>query len=231
MRKADINGVHDSFNEQMAATMKFYSTVKGFLKRSEAYITDLSSLTMISAVTLWESFLSDLIIAYINIDPRTFSTHMENALKENLSGKQKQILNRYAPYKSPNNINRKTIISLIDNDGKNITFTNSRSLKRAARRWISPDNMAGINELSDIDIAIIDLWIALRNHIAHDSEYSNNVLKKAVSDENLFDTGLYRAQNSIRKPGAYLKAKHPQPNGTPRIEIILGHMQRIADAI
>lgn len=230
MRTMDPARVRDSFDAQLTEAIAFYHTVKASLS-SAADVTRLSASTMISAATLWESFLSDLIVAYINRDPSQFAIHLQHALNEDLTDKQKQILNRYAPYKAPTSIDRATIISLIDNDGNNITFSNAQALKKGAKRWISTANLAGINALTGQQMAIINLWIALRNHIAHDSERSKVALQRAVSHGALHGTGLHRAQNAIHTPGVYLKSKHRQPIGNPRIEEILGHMQQIATAI
>lgn len=222
--------VRASFAAQLAEVTEFHHTVKESLS-SAADLTRLSASTLISAATLWESFLSDLIVAYINRDPSQFAIHLEYALNEDLSDKQKQILNRYAPYKAPTSIDRGKIISLIDNNGNNITFSNAQALKKGAKRWISEANMSGINALSGQQMAVINLWIALRNHIAHDSERSRTALKVAVSNGALHGTGLQRGQNAIHTPGVYLKSKHRQPIGNPRIEEILWHMQQIAAAI
>lgn len=230
MRTMDPARVRASFDTQLVEATNFYHTVKATLT-SAADLTRLSASTLISAATLWESFLSDLVVAYINRDPSRFAIHLKEALNQDLSGKQKQILNRYAPYKAPTNIDRSTIVSLLDNDGNNITFSQSQALKKGAKRWISDANMAGINALTGQQMAIINLWIALRNHIAHDSERSKLALQKAVSHGALHGTGLHRAQNAIHAPGVYLKSKHQQAGGVPRIEEILRHMRQIAAAI
>lgn len=222
--------VRSSFDSQLSEAMTFYHTVRNSLN-SDADITRLSASTMISVATLWESFVSDLIIAYINRDPSKFAAHLHRALKQDMSDKQKQILNRYAPYSAPRSIDRATIISLIDNDGNNITFSSAQALKKGAKRWVTDANMAGINALNEQQMSVVNLWIALRNHIAHDSERSRGALKRAVSHGALHGTGLHRAQNAIHTPGVYLKAQHRQPNGNPRIEEILQHMKNIAAAI
>lgn len=222
--------VRSSFDTQLSDATAFYKTVKASLN-SAADITRLSASTMISVATLWESFVSDLIVAYINRDPSQFAIHLKHALNEDMSGKQKQILARYAPYSAPTSIDRATIISLIDNDGNNITFSSAQALKKGAKRWVTTANMAGINALTGQQMSVINLWIALRNHIAHDSERSKVALKQAVSHGALHGTGLHRAQNAIHTPGVYLKSQHRQPIGNPRIEEILRHMKHIAAAI
>lgn len=222
--------VRASFDTQLTQTTAFYHTVKASLA-STADLTRLSASTMISAATLWESFISDLIVAYINRDPSQFAIHLQHALNDDMSDKQKQIMNRYAPYKAPTSIDRATITSLIDNDGNNITFSSAQALKKGAKRWIIAANMTGINALSGQQMAIINLWISLRNHIAHDSDRSKGALQRAVSHGALHGTGLHRAQNAIHTPGVYLKSKHRQPIGTPRIEEILNHMQQIAASL
>ena len=68
MRTMDPARVHASFDAQLTEATNFYHTVKASLS-SAADVTRLSASTMISAATLWESFLSDLLVAYINRDP------------------------------------------------------------------------------------------------------------------------------------------------------------------
>ena len=230
MRTMDPTRVRETFDSQMAETITFFQTVKGFLK-SDADITKLCALTMISAAATWESFLSDLIIAYINRDPSRFADHLEETLKHDMNDKQKEIQKRYAPFSAPTNIDRASIAALIDSNGNNITFSNAAALKKGAKRWVSAANLDGINALTKKQMAIIDLWIALRNHIAHGSKRSRDALKQVVSRGYLRGTGLHRAQNVIRLPGVYLKSKHKQPVGNLRIEEILRHMREIAAAI
>lgn len=230
LRTMDPARVRASFDAQIADAFGFYIRVKTGLG-SDADLTRLSALSLMSAATIWESFLSDLVIAYINRDPSQFSTHLENALKQDLSGKQKQIQSRYAPFVAPSSIDRKTIISLLDSDGNNITFKSAAHLKKTAKIWITTGNRVGIEGLTSQQMAIIDLTVALRNHIAHDSERSRDALKIAVSKGALHGSGLHRAQNAIHTPGVYLKSKHQQPGGNPRVEEILGHMRAIGAAI
>jgi hypothetical protein len=54
----------------------FYNSAKPHL--SDADVTILASSTLVSVATIWESFVSDLIIAYINRDPSTFAVHLNN---------------------------------------------------------------------------------------------------------------------------------------------------------
>jgi len=230
LRTMDPARVRASFDAQIDDALSFYRRVVTGL-RSDADVTRLSALTLMSAATIWESFLSDLVIAYINRDPSQFSVHLENALKQDLSGKQKQIQSRYAPFVAPNSIERKAIVSLLDSDGNNITFKSAAHLKKTAKIWITQGNRAGIEGLTNQQMAVIDLTVALRNHIAHDSERSRDALKNAVSKGALHGSGLHRAQNAIHTPGVYLKSKHRQPGGNPRIEEILGHMRAIGAAI
>jgi hypothetical protein len=88
-----------------------------------------------------------------------------------------------------------------------------------------------IEALNQQQMKIIDLWIALRNHIAHDSERSQKAHQKAVSQGTLHGTGLHRLTNAIHTPGVYLKSKHAPANGIPRIEVILAKMKEIAALI
>ncbi|MBF9030625.1 hypothetical protein HKCCE3408_09470 [Rhodobacterales bacterium HKCCE3408] len=229
MRTMDPALVRASFNAQVTETIAFYRSTRSLLT-SDGDISKLSALTMVALATTWESFLSDLFVAYINRDPSQFVTHLEYALLAGLTDKQKEIQSRYAKFNRPGSVDRATINALLDPNGNNITFPNTSELKVGATRWLSVANGAGVAAITDQQGAIIDLWIALRNHIAHDSERSREALKRAVSRGVLHGTGLHRATNAIHTPGVYLKSMH-QPGGNPRLEVIAGHMSAIGNAL
>ena len=230
MRTMNPALVKASFNSQVTEALAFYKSTRGLLT-SDSEITKLSALTMVSLATSWESFVSDLFVAYINRDPSQFAEHLENALTEGLSEKQKEIQTRYAKFVRPRSVDRKTISTLIDANGNNITFSNVIDLKSGAKRWLSAESRRGIEAITDEQGAIMNLWIALRNHIAHDSERSRDALQVAVSKGVLHGTGLHRARNAIHTPGVYLKSLHRQPGGSPRIEEIAKHMRAIGNAL
>ncbi len=222
--------VRTSFTDQVNDAISFYRTTRTRLS-SDGDVTKLSALTLVSLATSWEGFISDLVIAYINRDPSQFGIHLENALKDGLTAKQIEIQSRYAKFSRPTNVDRATIAALLDPYGNNISFPNTLELKSAANRWLSAGNRTGIEAITDQQAAVIDLWIALRNHIAHDSERSKKALKAAVSKGVLHGTGLHRATNAIHAPGVYLKSKHQQPAGQPRIEVIANQMTVIGGSL
>jgi hypothetical protein len=228
MRTMDPAIIHSSFQAQLVRVLGFYNSAKPHL--SDADVTILASSTLVSAATIWESFVSDLIIAYINRDPSTFAVHLNNALSEGLTDKQKAIKNRYAKFVAPKSIDKATVTELLDGDGNNVTFSSGQTLQDGARRYVAPAHRAGIEGLTVQQLAVMNLWIALRNHIAHDSEKSRKTLKDKVSHGTLIQFGLHRAVNNVLQPGHYLKSLH-QVNGTPRIEVILNQMSAIAAAI
>lgn len=230
MRTMNPALVRASFNSQVTEALTFYQSTRRLLT-SDADVTKFSALTMVSLATSWEGFVSDLFVAYINRDPTQFAAHLENALTEGLSDKQKEIQKRYAKFVRPGNVDRSTISTLIDPNGNNITFSNVVDLKDGSNRWLSAASRAGIEAITDQQGAIINLWIALRNHIAHDSERSRDALKAAVSKGVLHGTGLHRATNAIHTPGVYLKSLDTQPGGVPRIEKIADHMRNIGNTL
>jgi hypothetical protein len=71
MRTMDPAIIHSSFQAQLVRVLGFYNSAKPHL--SDADVTILASSTLVSVATIWESFVSDLIIAYINRDPSTFA--------------------------------------------------------------------------------------------------------------------------------------------------------------
>jgi len=169
---------------------------------------------------LWEGFLSDLIIAYINRDSSQFAVHLRNALETDLTPKQTRIYSAFTTLTIPTHLNKADVISLIDGQGNNISFSNFNDLNDAAARWLAATDAAKIANLTNAQKAILNALTAVRNQIAHRSEQAHKAMQIALSAGALYPTGLQRGTNAVSQIGSYLKAR-PQGHASKRIEIFL----------
>jgi hypothetical protein len=231
MRKIDPQDVKKEFAEQLKALSSFYS--KGFKAfTSESDRSMLAEHSLLTAAVLWESFINDLLIAYINRDPTTFKMHLTNSFEAAVEkGKPKVIYDNYVKQVTfPMHLGKKTIEKLADQDGYNITFPDFRSLSKKVTNWLVPGHANKFTALSARQKATVDAVIALRNHIAHRSTISLDAMNAKLDVGALHGLGLRRGPNRIHNVGVWLKAR-PSVNSRMRFETIIRALDRIGGAL
>lgn len=226
MRKINPDSIRADFNTEIIKLSNFYILVINNLSQENDKAL-LAENIMISAAVLWESFINDIFIAYINRDSSQFIVHLENAYKDKNTQKQKEISSRFVRLNFPKHITVNDISSLLDSSGNNITFPNYKEIIKGANTYLAALNAEKISTLQMKRQAIVDLWISIRNHIAHRSKKSQDAMNKAMSAGALHDTGLKRGKNLIKDVGVYLKSK-PQGHSLSRVELILNSMREIS---
>lgn len=229
MRKMNSADIKNDFTQSLAALNSFYSTTSAALTL-ESQITFLTENTLMAAAVLWEGFISDLLIAYINRDSTRFATHLKDALETGLSDKQKTILTKYTALNVPKHLKKAEILSLVDTNGNNITFSHFDELVTQAKSWLATVDADRFKNRTAREKAIVNSLIALRNHLAHRSDRSHEAMNVALSKGGLHATGLQRARKKVNNVGTYLKSIAPKKNVT-RLEIFLSELQSIAVAL
>lgn len=226
MRKINPVDVHKDFNSALNKLINFYILVAKSLPKEDDK-SFLAENIIISAAALWEGFINDLFISYINNDNSRFIMHLRNALAEKQNPKQKEISSRYVKFDFPKHMKVKEITSLLDKSGSNITFSTYVDLKKGAKSYLSPVHSDKFKNITRAQGATIDLWISIRNHIAHRSERSRIKMDECLKTGALHNTGLKRGRNAVNDIGAYLKAREKN-NSMPRINIIFDSMREIS---
>lgn len=229
MRKSNPNDVRADFAAGLADVVAFYNATDATLT-GDKNKTLLVEHTFLAAAVLWESFVSDLLIAYVNRDASRFAVHLRNALETDLAPKQREIYSRYASLSIPQHIKKADVVSLIDANGNNITFSNFASLEDAAGRWLAPAHAVRITGRSDLEKATVNAAISIRNHIAHRSQRSLTAMNAALANGVFHNTGRGRGANEVRHVGSFLKSV-PVGMQTSRIHIYLGAMKAIGAAL
>jgi hypothetical protein len=226
MRKINPVDVRQDFNNSLVDLLAFYATVKSSLTLDKDQ-SFLAENTVLTAATLWEGFVNDLFVAYINRDSSQFVVHLKNAYEADRTAKQMQIANRFGSLSFPQHMPVKMVTSLLDAVGNNVTFSHYLAMKKGAKVYLAAATAATVSGLTSQQGACINLWIALRNHIAHRSARSRKAMNDALKVAALHGTGLRRDIRDVQHVGGYLKAKGG-PNLPPRVEILLAHMMAIA---
>jgi len=117
MNPADVK---QDFLDSLITLKVFYVATNSALalKSQRTFLVENS---LLAAAVLWEGFISDLLVAYINRDSTRFAVHLEDALKQGLTGKQATILANYGRISIPAHLKKSEIVDLVDGNGNNIT--------------------------------------------------------------------------------------------------------------
>ena len=231
VRKIKPDDVRADFDALILDIEGFYdAAVRSVVTEKDQ--TLLAESTLLSCAVLWEGFLSDLFIAYINRDPAQFKRHLENALgvqlKEN--AKTMSIYEKFCKLTFPQHMTKADIQELADAQGYNVTFRNFAVIESKANQWLTARHKRQIIGLTAPQKVTVDAWIAIRNHIAHRSKSSLDRMNIVLNDGALATTGLKRGVNRVKRAGFYLKAR-PPPNDNSRLKIFIDNMRNIAAAI
>lgn len=229
MRKSNPDDVRADFAAGLADVVAFYDAADASLP-GDKNKTLLVEHTFLAAAVLWESFVSDLLIAYVNRDASRFTVHLKDALETDLAPKQREIYSRYASLSIPEHIKKGDVVSLIDANGNNITFSNFASLEDAAGRWLAAGHAARITGRSNLEKATVNAAICIRNHIAHRSKRSLEALNDALAKGIFHNTGRGRGANEVRHVGSFLKAV-PVGMQASRIHVYLSAIGAIGAAL
>lgn len=233
MRKVNVQGVKDDFINSLDEVEEFFLRASPMMG-SESDKSFLAKSAFLSAAVLWEGFVSDLFVAYINRDSSMFVNHLNNAIhgSSNLTDKQRLIVNKYSKISFPAHLNRSSIIELIDGKGNNISFASFKALEDTSKKWLIQQDSRRIASASAQLRAVYDAILSIRNFIAHNSERSHKAMNQALSGGPIHPLGLTRPTNSVNKVGSYLKSKPINVNGNQsRLEIFFDGMRSLAQHI
>ena len=148
-------------------------------KRQASLETLLSEQFAFTTTVLWEVFLSNLLMAYVVEDPKTFIADLKCRLHESVKGKFGPMAAKHVALKSPSTIQSHRIAEWLDPKEWNISVPSAAKLAVRANQLL-PATSAKRFTLSAEDAALFDFTIALRNYLAHRSEGAKSILKDTV---------------------------------------------------
>ncbi len=85
MRTVDPESVKSDFVSALTDLKSYFDDAAELLSKREGDLSTLSEQTMMSAAVLWEGFISDLIVAYINRDSSEFKELVKTAVNREMA--------------------------------------------------------------------------------------------------------------------------------------------------
>lgn len=229
--RSRLGKIKKFFDNEIDGILSFYTNTLDKLTCKDDE-SRLASQTLMSAATIWECYLNDLVIEYIRKKPDAFYVHLKNSLKHKRTHKQKLIQKEYTVFQQPRRISLEKIVKLIDRNERNITFVTASDLGKKAKKWISEEYRDNFICLPEQKRAVIDLLISLRNFIAHGSDSSLKRLNLAIKSSHLSQYNLrrnsYGVSAGVSGHGKYLNAKK---YGKTRVEVIITLIREIGSEL
>jgi hypothetical protein len=135
---------------------------------------------VLGVTVLWEGFIHDLIVAYIEQRPdecvRFHKDRVTNSIRE-----KNQIFLTWITINVPAILNKADIESMVDPKGFNLTAESAAALTKLTNQ-VLPGASARKFALNEPDGKFIDLAISMRNYLSHHSAGSLATMKQRLAD-------------------------------------------------
>lgn len=158
----------------------------------------------VAAAALFESYVSDLFVAYINRNSERFRVHVLGKMNiettDEYAKRSVQYVEKSMPHLSVDRIRE-----ILDPTGFNVTFPTTDKMKEAAGKWLADTDKARFTSTSTQQCAVIDFIKAVRNYLAHRSQSADNKMQDVLSAIDL-PGELRRGNKNVADVGAYLRA-------------------------
>lgn len=219
MNKKNPDQIRAVYQNEADALLQFYAdAIRGLLGRphEKKNLTVLSESVFLNAYVAFETFLSDLFLAYINKKSQPFQNKKERQMRELVRDEIGDWYGQRLQLAKKAHLTADEVESLLDPQGFNLTFSGSTHIKKRAGDWLAPEHRRNIFTLTNDDFAFIDCCKEVRNGIAHKSRRSieamNNELLTVPSASTI--GFMHRPSRKVRTIGVFLKSRH---NGRRRV--------------
>ena len=232
MRKLSPTKIRDDFITEVNRLLAFYTrALTGFrgLANEKSDSSLLAEQVFLFAAISFESVLSDLFFAYVNIDASKFMEAKEQKAKAIVGSELGSWYESRIVLPGLKHIKADQLRTLLDPRGYNITFKNARNMVSQARKNLIFNHQLKYRALTSQQRKFIDATRCLRNFIAHRSEsgFKSMTSSLASLSGGTFDSlsrGASAQENKVNSVGAYLKAKK---GGSSRVDKYLRTMKDI----
>jgi hypothetical protein len=233
MRKINPADVVDDFKSQIDELSSYFDRIAGAMAGTQTEKSDLSLLaeqTFVSAAVAFESFLSDMFVAFINRDSTKLQSEYESRIKESVKSKFAQWHADQLTFSTVKHLSVDQILKIMDKDGRNITFVAAAKMKTEAIAWLHADFAKHFGELTDKDEAVIDCLKAVRDFIAHRSKSAKNRMNDELQKIGTAppNDNLGRGLQKVHHIGSFLKAEF---QATRRVKLYWNRLKVIAESL
>jgi|ERR1019366_2341018 hypothetical protein len=179
---------------------------------------------VLGLAVLWEAFIHDLIVAYIEDRSDVCIRFHRDKVTQSIEAKNKAF-SKWVVIEVPPSLTREQIELMLDPEGWNITADSAETLAKRANQLLSAPHAIKFS-LADSDRKFVDLLIAIRNYLSHRSSGSLVIMKQRIKELQKVDA-TSPLNGTVTTVGAYLKAR-PAGVGLSRANIIGNNLGAVA---
>lgn len=179
--------------------------------------------SFVATAALFEGFVSDLVVAYINQNSQTFRNYLLGLISITATDEFAKRARQHVVTGMPH-LTVEDIRKILDPSDYNVTFPTTGDMKAAAGRWLSPDDSDHFTATTAQHCAVIDLTKGVRNFLAHRSQAADTAMQAVLQAIDL-PPELRRGQNCVQDVGAFLRA---QQGGRSRFEHFIDLLSGLA---
>lgn len=133
---------------------------------------------VLGVTVLWEGFIHDLIVAYIEQRSDECVRFHRDRVTQSIKEKN-QIFLTWITINVPAVLSKTDIESMVDPKGWNITAESAAALSKLTNQ-ILPGSAARKFSLNEVDGKFVDLTISIRNYLSHHSAGSLTLMKRKL---------------------------------------------------
>ena len=208
------------FEDAVAASLSNHAelVLALFGKRRQASLeTVLVQQLVLSTTVTWESFLSDLFVAYIEMKPTKCMESLARRIEQSVSDKFGRAAARLTTFQPPGDPNASTIAALIDPAGWHLSLSTASKLASQANLMLAA-KFAKRFSLDQEDGTFIEFSVAMRNYLGHRSTKSREDLRVTHARLTAGKNGDFVAP--ISNLGSFLKARNAQGHSRARLHAL-----------
>jgi hypothetical protein len=207
MRKANPESVRDDFLSAIDDICSTFEQVEASTLATSGKKL-VAEHSLLAAAILWEGFVSDLIVAYINRDSSGLAAHVASKTTHTSSDEvaKRAVSLGQTSLKLKPHLTTAEVRELLDSRGFNITFKSTDDLKEKAGQWLANAHSANFTGVTAAECSSIEAWQAIRNFLAHRSSSAKLRMQKALADPDLPVALARGAKNDVNDVGSFLRA-------------------------
>lgn len=212
MNRINVEKLFEKFDRDIKEQTSYYMDSVRTLNHPDARAIASENYVLSSAV-LFERFINDLMLAYINNDCRKFSSHIEASIESCLKPHSKTLngYRHFGVFSRKNNIKKSDLERILYPLGRIDSLYSYNTIQKRAKKWLNESHYMKFHMVHQEKRTIVDVLIAFRNDLAHSSPGSRKKLILLLRKKELLTTNLQLNKNSFKNAGAYLRVK---PSGT-----------------
>jgi hypothetical protein len=172
-----------SFQKEVTATLDLHDELLLAVAKhpkKQSLVNMLVEQCVLSVSVLWEGFIHDLIVAYIEQRPDECVRFHKDRVTQSIKEKN-QIFLTWITINVPAVLSKAEIESMVDPKGWNITAESAAVLSKLTNQ-ILPGGVARKFALNEPDGKFVDLTISMRNYLSHHSVGSLNIMKQKLAE-------------------------------------------------